>query len=125
MLFEVVLSFERLAADLAGERDVVLVTALVNHEVVGFGEPSLAVLAHKVDRTFGSHFLPTTKFPAVALRLHWHNREHVGDYCARRFETLIQHFSPLNSHTLRPVGISKFHFLLPMQFARLPRIENF
>lgn len=86
MLFEVVLALEGLSADFAGKRDVVLVAAFVNHKIVRFGEPALTVLADEVDRTFRPHFLPTAKLPAVALRLHRHNREHFGDY----FEFLLE-----------------------------------
>lgn len=73
MLFQVILPLERLAADLTGERDVVLVTALVDHQVVGLGEAALAVLADKF--TLGSHF--AAKLPPV-VTLHLHNREHGG-----------------------------------------------
>lgn len=71
VLLEVVLPLEGLAADLAGEGDVVLVGALVDHEVVGLGEASLAVLADKL--AFGPHPLPELP-PLFGLDLHY--REH-------------------------------------------------
>ena len=42
---EMVLPPEGLAADIAGERSLVRVRALVDHEVVGLGELAVAVLA--------------------------------------------------------------------------------
>ena len=78
MLFEVILTFEGLATDLAGKGYVVLVATLVYHEIVGLGETSLAVLADKVySNLCPHHFLPTAKLPAVALCFHWHYREHL------------------------------------------------
>lgn len=76
VLFEVVLALKGFAADLAGEGDVVLVAALVYHEVVGFGEASLAVLADELDGALGTHLLPAAELPAVPLCLHRHYREH-------------------------------------------------
>ena len=71
VLLQIVLSFERLPTSLTREGDVILVRPLVDHEIVGFGEPTLAVLAHEF--TFRSHF--TTKFPTV-VGLNWHYGEH-------------------------------------------------
>lgn len=76
VLLEVVLPLEGFAADLAGEGHVVLVTAFVDHQVVGLGETSLAVLANELDGALGSHLLPPAELPAVPLCLHRHYREH-------------------------------------------------
>lgn len=75
VLFQVVLTLERLAADLAGERHVVLVAALVDHQVVRFSESALAVLADKL--ALGPHL--ATKLPPV-VTFYLHNREHGGRY---------------------------------------------
>lgn len=72
MLFEVILSFERFAADVAGESDIIFVTPLVNHEIVRFGKSSLAKFAYKV--AFGSHF-PSKLAPLIRLQLHY--RKHL------------------------------------------------
>lgn len=71
MLLEVILTLERLAADLARERDVILVTALVNHQVVRLGKATLAVLADEL--ALGPHL--ASELPPV-VTLHLHNREH-------------------------------------------------
>ena len=42
---EVVLTSERLATDITGERSLVRVRPLVDHEVIGLGELAVAVLA--------------------------------------------------------------------------------
>lgn len=73
VLFQVVLPLEGLAADLTRKCHVILVTALVDHQVVGLGEAALAVLADKF--TLGSHF--AAKLPPV-VTLYLHNREHGG-----------------------------------------------
>lgn len=71
MLFQVVLSLERLAADLTRECDVIFVTALVDHQVVGLGEAALAILADEL--ALGSHL--AAKLPPI-VTLHLHDREH-------------------------------------------------
>lgn len=84
MLFEVILPLERLAADLAGEGDVILVAALVNHQVVGFGEAALAILADEL--ALGPHL--AAELPPV-VTLHLHNREHgEGSSLCRLEETV-------------------------------------
>lgn len=72
VLLEVVLPLEGLAARLAREGDVVLVRALVDHEVVGLGEAALAVLADEL--ALGAHLAPELGPPLV--RLHLHDGEH-------------------------------------------------
>lgn len=74
MLFEVVLPLEGLAADFAGVRDIILVGALVDHEVVGLGEPALAVAADEL--ALGPHF--ASEFPGgvAFLSVYWHYGEH-------------------------------------------------
>ena len=72
MLLEVVLPLEGLAARLAREGDVVLVRALVDHEVVGLGEAALAVLADEL--ALGAHLAAELGPPLV--RLHLHDGEH-------------------------------------------------
>lgn len=76
VLLEIVLPLEGLSADLAGEGHVVLMAALVYHEVVGLGEAPLAVLADELYRALGAHLLPPAELPAVPLCLHRHYREH-------------------------------------------------
>jgi len=76
VLLEIVLPLEGLSADLAGEGHVVLMAALVDHEVVGLGEAPLAVLADELYRALGAHLLPPAELPAVPLCLHRHYREH-------------------------------------------------
>lgn len=76
VLLEVVLPLEGLSADLAGEGHVVLMAALVDHEVVGLREAPLAVLADELYRALGAHLLPPAELPAVPLCLHRHYREH-------------------------------------------------
>jgi hypothetical protein len=76
VLLEVVLPLEGLSADLAGEGHVVLMAALVDHEVIGLGETPLAVLADELYRALGAHLLPPAELPAVPLCLHRHYREH-------------------------------------------------
>lgn len=76
VLLEVVLPLEGLSADLAGEGHVVLMAALVDHEVVGLREAPLAVLADELYRALGAHLLPAAELPAVPLCLHRHYREH-------------------------------------------------
>lgn len=76
VLLEVVLPLEGLSADLTGEGHVVLMAALVDHEVVGLREAPLAVLADELYRALGAHLLPAAELPAVPLCLHRHYREH-------------------------------------------------
>lgn len=76
VLLEIVLPLEGLSADLAGEGHVVLMAALVDHEVVGLREAPLAVLADELYRALGAHLLPPAELPAVPLCLHRHYREH-------------------------------------------------
>lgn len=77
VLFKVVLPLEALPADLTGEREFGwLMRALMDHEVVWLGEPTLAVLAHVL--TFGPH-LPHAKLPAASVVLDLvHYRKHGG-----------------------------------------------
>lgn len=72
VLFQVVLTFEGLAADLAREGDVILVGPLVYHQVVRLGETALAILADEF--AFGSHF--SAKLPPF-VTVYLHNREHL------------------------------------------------
>lgn len=72
MLFQVVLAFEGLAADLAREGDVVLVGPLVYHQVVRLCKTALAILADEF--AFGSHF--SAKLPPF-VTVYLHNREHL------------------------------------------------
>lgn len=72
MLLQVVLPLEGLATRLARERDVVLVRALVDHEVVGLGEATLTILADEL--ALGAHLTPEFRPPLV--RLHLHDGEH-------------------------------------------------
>ena len=76
VLLEVVLPLEGLSADLTGEGHIVLMAALVDHEVVGLREAPLAVLADELYRALGAHLLPAAELPAVPLCLHRHYREH-------------------------------------------------
>lgn len=71
VLFEVVLTLERLAARLAREGDVILVRPLVDHEVVGLSEAALAVLADEL--ALGPHLAPEF---ATVVRLNGHYGEH-------------------------------------------------
>ena len=71
MLLEVVLALERLATGLTRECDVILVRPLVDHEVVGLGEATLAVLADKL--ALGSHLAPKL---ATVVRLDGHYGKH-------------------------------------------------
>lgn len=74
MLLEVVLPFEALAADLAAEGELgALVGPLVDHQIVGFGEAALAVLADEF--TFSAHF--PAKLAATNVVVDLHNRKHV------------------------------------------------
>lgn len=95
MLLEVVLALEGLAAHLAGEGDVVLVTALVDHQVVGLGEATLTVLAHKL--ALGPHLAPELCPPVVTLYLH--NREHVDSCVVLVFTTLCTSSPGTNTHS--------------------------
>lgn len=72
VLFKVVLSFESFSAELACERYVILVTPLVDHEVIGFGEPSLTVFANEF--ALRSHF--AAEFSAPLFGAHLHHGEH-------------------------------------------------
>lgn len=72
MLLEVVLPLEGLAARLAREGDVVLVRALMDHEVVRLSEAALAVLADEL--AFGAHL--TAELGPPLVRLHLHDGEH-------------------------------------------------
>lgn len=73
MLFEVVLPLEALTADLTAEGEFgTLVGPLVDHQVVGLREATLAVLADEL--TLGPH-LPAKLTPAHVV-LYLHNREH-------------------------------------------------
>jgi hypothetical protein len=80
VLFKVVLAFKGLAAHLAGEGYVVLVTALMDHKIVRFGEASLAILADELNSAFGTHFLSAAKFPAMPLCLHRHYSKHPYEF---------------------------------------------
>lgn len=71
VLLEVVLALERLATGLTRECDVILVRPLVDHEVVGLGEATLAVLADKL--ALGSHLAPKL---ATVVRLDGHYGKH-------------------------------------------------
>ena len=83
MLLEVILALEGLAAGFAREGDVVLVGALVDHEVVGLGEASLAVLADEF--ALCSHFAPEL---TTVLRLNGHYGKHCnGETSGRAGET--------------------------------------
>jgi hypothetical protein len=78
VLLKVILPLEGLSAGFTGERDVILVTPLVDHQVVGFGEAALAVLADKL--ALGPHL--ASEFGTVGvpiLSFYWHNREHWDD----------------------------------------------
>jgi len=78
VLLKVILPLEGLSAGLAGERDVILVTPLVDHQVVGLGEAALAVLADKL--ALGPHL--ASEFGTVGvpiLSFYWHNRKHWDD----------------------------------------------
>jgi hypothetical protein len=78
VLLKVILPLEGLSASLAGERDVILVTPLVDHQVVGFGEAALAVFADEL--ALGTHL--ASEFGSVGvpiLSFYWHNREHWDD----------------------------------------------
>lgn len=69
MLFEVVLPLETLSAHLTTEREFgTLVRPLVDHEVVGLGEPPLAVLAHEL--ALGPHLSPKLIPGDVVINLH-------------------------------------------------------
>lgn len=71
VLLQVVLSFEGLATSLTGKRDVIFVRPLVDHQVVGLGEPALAVLADEL--AFGPHL--TAEFPTI-VGLNGHYGKH-------------------------------------------------
>lgn len=73
VLFQVVLALEGLAAHFARVGDVVAVTALVDHQVVGLGETTLAVLANKV----GPWSHSTSVGRAPVLRIVGHNSKHL------------------------------------------------
>jgi hypothetical protein len=78
VLLKVILPLEGLSASLAGERDVILVTPLVDHQVVGFGEATLAVFADEL--ALGTHL--ASEFGSVGvpiLSFYWHNRKHWDD----------------------------------------------
>lgn len=72
MLFEVILSFERLPAHFTGPRDVVFMGPLVDHEVIWFRKPPLAKFADKF--AFGPVHFPA-ELPPI-FRLHLHYRKH-------------------------------------------------
>lgn len=75
MLTQIVLSLEVLAAHLAREGDLrALVRALVDHQVVGLGEPSLAELADEL--ALWSHL--TTKVRPTIIVINSHHRKHCG-----------------------------------------------
>lgn len=122
MLFEVVLPLEGLAADLAGEGHVVLVTALVDHQVVGLGKASLAVLADELDGALGSHLLPPAELPAVPLCLHRHYREH-----PYKFPPLLRWLTILSVYRLKslppPAQKSVSLFFLSLSFGT-PSLSN-
>jgi len=95
VLFKIVLAFEGLPADFASEGNVVLVAPLVDHEVVGLGEPPLAVFADEL--ALGSHLAP--KLPPI-LRLNLHYGEHLGPALSLSFLS-FSHALPLSlSHSL-------------------------
>lgn len=67
MLTQIVLPFETLPTDLATERQFrALVGPLVNHQVVGLGEPTLAILADEL--AFWAQLTP--EIPCVFVDLH-------------------------------------------------------
>lgn len=86
VLLQVVLPLEGLAAGLAGEGDVVLVRALVDHQVVRLGEAALAVLAHEL--ALGAH-LASELSPLV--RLNGHYGEHCRGRVSERVRSLFGH----------------------------------
>lgn len=118
MLFEVVLSFEGFAANLAGEGHVILVAALVDHEVVGLGEASLAVLADELDGALGSHLLPAAELPAVPLCLHWHYREH-----PYKFPPLPRYASELSRLSLLPFSAGVLSLVPPCLLSRFVSVS--
>lgn len=72
MLTQIILPFETLAANLAAEGQLgALMGALVYHQVVGFGEPTLAILADEL--ALWAQFTP--KIPGVIL-VDLHHGEH-------------------------------------------------
>lgn len=72
MLTQIVLPFETLPANLAAERQLgALVGAFVNHQVVGLGEPTLAILADEL--ALWAQFTP--KIPGVIF-VDLHHGEH-------------------------------------------------
>lgn len=74
MLAVVILAFEGLAADLAGEGELGrLVRTLVYHQVVGLGEAALAVAAHEL--ALGPN-LAATEVVRARIVVDLHNREH-------------------------------------------------
>lgn len=69
MLFEIVLPFEALPADLAGERQFgTFVSPFVDHQIVGLVESSLAVFADKL--ALSTH-LPSELSTAHIIDLHY------------------------------------------------------
>lgn len=104
MLLEIVLPLKGLSADLAGEGYVVLVAALVDHEVVGLCEASLAILANELDGALGSHLLPAAELPAVPLCLHWHYREHPYKFPLSGLLRLYERVCASSLRSLSPRG---------------------
>lgn len=75
MLTQIVLAFEVFAAHLARERHLgTLVRTLVDHQIVGFGEASLAILADEF--ALWSHL--TTKVRPAIIVINSHHRKHCG-----------------------------------------------
>lgn len=80
MLFEVVLAFEASAAHLATERQLgTLVGPLVDHQIIGFGELPLAVLADEL--VFGAHFSTELAPTDVVVDLYY--RKHRARFLSR------------------------------------------
>lgn len=75
VLAQIVLALEVFAAHLARERDLgTLVGALVDHQIVRFGEASLAILADEF--ALWSHL--TTKVRPAIIVINSHHRKHCG-----------------------------------------------
>jgi len=94
VLFQVVLPFERLAAHFARVGDVIAMTALVDHQIVGLGETTLAVLADKI----GSRCHPAPVGGTPVLGVVGHHSEH--------FQLIVLSFFTLIK---RPTGQPAMH----------------
>lgn len=74
MLLEIILPLETFPAHFTAERQLgTLVRPLVDHQIVGLGEPPLAVLADEL--ALGSHF--SSELPAAYLVVNLHYSEHL------------------------------------------------